>query len=737
MTKSIALGVCLYAVLTFPGCAQTTATIAIDTTTTTPVRPGLSGFNDDQSIPIEYWDYNFNALANQLHPGWIRFPGGESSEAFNWQTGEDVLAWINQFDPTSDIYSGLHNQINWLAGKGGAKFIDAANQANLWGADFVVCVNTFTDTAQSAGMMAAYAKANGIHVAVWELGNEAYNQSPTFYANGADYVAKVKPYYDAIKAADPNAIVSIFFDDPGRTTVQNPAWNKSIEGVANKYWDAVSYHFYPADSTGAFANWMADENAILASQSDAYITGYLNSVNPPGMLYVVSEFNPSYGNGGTSAGLTTGTLYGAVYCAEFVMRMSKVPSLLVVGSHAVYNDGGVEANDYYYNIVNTAAAAGKSVDTSTQNFGYYFGAQGLGPAIVNGVLKNATLSDKTTITGGATVPATGVGPILAVYAQAYSSPSGALSVLVTNKGASAQPVTIQVNGSTPAGPFPLQYISGSDPTVMNSFGKAAVAIQGGSSSNPVTIPPYSVMRVDLVTPAIATLVHGASYQSGPLAPNQLVSAFGSGFAPQAIGASSQPLPTVLGGTTIAITDSTGAVSMAPLDYVSQGQANFLLPAGLGSGAATLKVMQNGATVLTGSFTVAPVAPGIFTANGNGSGVIAGAVSRVSASGTTTPEALFSCGTVAFSCLETPISLGASTDTVYVTLYGTGIRNAKAVQAYVAGVSVPVAYAGPQGSFAGLDQINITLPQSLSGTGEASVYLIADGQISNVGSLKIQ
>ena len=90
----------------------------------------------------------------------------------------------------------------------------------------------------------------------------------------------------------------------------------------------------------------------------------------------------------------------------------------------------------------------------------------------------------------------------------------AMSVIVTNKGATAQPVTIQVNGSTPAGPFPLQYISGTDPTVANTFAKAAVTLQGGSSSNPVTIPPYSVVRVDLVTPAVATLVHGASYQFG-------------------------------------------------------------------------------------------------------------------------------------------------------------------------------------------------------------------------------
>jgi uncharacterized protein (TIGR03437 family) len=272
---------------------------------------------------------------------------------------------------------------------------------------------------------------------------------------------------------------------------------------------------------------------------------------------------------------------------------------------------------------------------------------------------------------------------------------------------------------------------------MNAYGQTAVAIQSGSSSNPLTIPPYSVVRADLVTPAVATLVHAASYQSGALAPNQLVSAFGSGFAPQAVGASSQPLPTVLGGTTIQITDSSGAVSLAALDYVSPGQANFVLPGSLASGAATLKVMQNGSTVLSGGFTVAPVAPGIFTANGNGAGVIAGDASSVNAGGASTPVGLFSCGTVAYSCLETPISVASTSSTVYITLYASGIRNAKSVQAYVAGMSVPVQYAGPQGSFAGLDQVNITLPQSLAGTGEASLYLIADGQMSNVASLKIQ
>ena len=56
---------------------------------------------------------------------------------------------------------------------------------------------------------------------------------------------------------------------------------------------------------------------------------------------------------------------------------------------------------------------------------------------------------------------------------------------------------------------------------------------------------------------------------------------------------------------------------------------------------------------------------------------------------------------------------------------------------MAGHQVPLLYAGPQGQFAGLDQVNITLPSSLAGTGEASVYLVADGKMSNVASMKIQ
>jgi hypothetical protein len=95
LAKSSFPGLILYIVLTVCALAQPATIIAIDTTATTPVRPGLSGFNDDEAIPIEYWDYNFNAMVNQLHPGWIRFPGGDDSEGYDWQTGQDPLAWVD------------------------------------------------------------------------------------------------------------------------------------------------------------------------------------------------------------------------------------------------------------------------------------------------------------------------------------------------------------------------------------------------------------------------------------------------------------------------------------------------------------------------------------------------------------------------------------------------------------------------------------------------------------------
>src|SRR5271165_485210 len=313
--------------------AQSTATIDIDTTSTTPIAPGFSGVNADLGFPVEYWDYRFNSLAAQVGYGWIRFPGGSSGDIYNWQTGANSAAWFAQF--ASNTAGPMQTEIALVAGRGGAKLIDAANRANFLGASLIVCANGFTDSAQSIGQLAAYVKANQIPVAAWELSNEPY-LFPQFFADATAYLNAMKPYRDAIKAADPNAIVAIFIRDPGNANSQN-SWDSEIAAYSNKYWDAIAFHHYPPQSTGSFAQWMADQNAVLQNKTTSVVTNQLAPIGPPGVRFLNTEFDSTIGmdskTGATS--ITDGTLWGGIYAAEYTMRLSTVPSVLHVGPNEI------------------------------------------------------------------------------------------------------------------------------------------------------------------------------------------------------------------------------------------------------------------------------------------------------------------------------------------------------------------------------------------------------------------
>jgi uncharacterized protein (TIGR03437 family) len=49
----------------------------------------------------------------------------------------------------------------------------------------------------------------------------------------------------------------------------------------------------------------------------------------------------------------------------------------------------------------------------------------------------------------------------------------------------------------------------------------------------------------------------------------------------------------------------------------------------------------------------------------------------------------------------------------------------------------VQYAGAQGQYKGLDQVNVAILASLAGMAEVSVYVVADSKPSNMTTIKIQ
>jgi uncharacterized protein (TIGR03437 family) len=86
----------------------------------------------------------------------------------------------------------------------------------------------------------------------------------------------------------------------------------------------------------------------------------------------------------------------------------------------------------------------------------------------------------------------------------------------------------------------------------------------------------------------------------------------------------------------------------------------------------------------------------------------------------------------------PIDLSVAGDQVTLELFGTGIRgHVNPVTARAGNSSLAVSYAGPQEVYVGLDQINVTLPQSLRGAGTVPVSITVDSQTSNSVTVNFQ
>ena len=163
-----------------------------------------------------------------------------------------------------------------------------------------------------------------------------------------------------------------------------------------------------------------------------------------------------------------------------------------------------------------------------------------------------------------------------------------------------------------------------------------------------------------------------------------------------------------------------------------------MPAGTATGEATITVTSNSGAVSKGTATIATVAPGLFTANTDGKGVPAATGIRAAADGTQTPVAVYQCDTAGKNCTPAPIDLGAATDVVVITLYGSGIRNQTAgVEVSIGGGDVPVLFAGAHPTFQGLDQVNVQLLPTLRGRGEVNLVLKADGKTANTVTINVQ
>jgi uncharacterized protein (TIGR03437 family) len=223
----------------------------------------------------------------------------------------------------------------------------------------------------------------------------------------------------------------------------------------------------------------------------------------------------------------------------------------------------------------------------------------------------------------------------------------------------------------------------------------------------------------------ATHVSAASQEHGPIAAGSLVSVypeFNATLASSTDTANGTVLPTTLAGTTVTVTDSNGVQLPAGIIYASSAQVNYQVPSAAAPGVGKVTITSGGTSV-TGNVNIVATYPSIFRATADNlanAQTVTVSDGRQVYSSTTTTNAT---GQI----VPAPIRL--SSGQVSLILYATGI-GAAAVTATIGGVDATVTYSGAQGTYAGLDQVNLLIPSSLAGKGKVSVVVTAAGKASN-------
>ena len=242
----------------------------------------------------------------------------------------------------------------------------------------------------------------------------------------------------------------------------------------------------------------------------------------------------------------------------------------------------------------------------------------------------------------------------------------------------------------------------------------------------------------------ATAVSAASYNGQRIAQGSIVALFGLQMTSQTQIATRQPLPTSLGGMTVAFKNTDSAREYnAPLFFVSPNQINLLVPLSLSDGEATFRIFAPGSSVeptTLGRVIVEQVAPGLFSADASGRGLAAAVALRVKADGSQVYESVVQFDSAQNKFVAIPIDVSNPAEQVFLIAFGTGISGRLALsnfQAKIGGEISEITFIGALSDFAGLDQLNLRLPQVLTGRGHVDVALTVDGKAANTVQINVK
>jgi len=227
------------------------------------------------------------------------------------------------------------------------------------------------------------------------------------------------------------------------------------------------------------------------------------------------------------------------------------------------------------------------------------------------------------------------------------------------------------------------------------------------------------------------VVNGANYLpiTNPVTPGEFITLFGSGLGPSAVATATLPYPGSLGGVSVSINGTP-----APVQLVSATQINCIVPYELNTPYAVVTVTYNNSTSNPVTLYTDTSAPGIFTTNQAGTGEAAALHPDYSVVSSSSPAKVGEAIAVYVTGLgpvSPPSADGAPSPTSPLS------KATDTIDVYVDNVQATVSYSGLAPGFAGLYQINFTVPQ-IPDTGLVNLDLFDEnnGAYNSIASIAV-
>lgn len=229
-------------------------------------------------------------------------------------------------------------------------------------------------------------------------------------------------------------------------------------------------------------------------------------------------------------------------------------------------------------------------------------------------------------------------------------------------------------------------------------------------------------------PSVAAVVNSASYRA-TVAPGSIAAVFGTFPVGSLQMASGIPLPTVLGG----ISMQSGNMAF-PFVYVSGSQLAVQVPWELsGKTEAAVTATANGLTGPPQTVRIAPYAPGIFTANAQGTGqgaILDGSYRLVDSSNPAAPGSALQIYCTGLGAVTNQPPSGAAAPS------GPLAETTAKPTVTVGGLAAHVLFSGLTPGLVGLYQVNIEVPLGVTGGNAVPVVISIGGVESNTATVAV-